>query len=464
MFREEVRARRIKKIKSKSYRRVHRKEREKMVQEEHAALEAAGLLKSDEERELHDRRRAEERMGARHRESKWAKGLKAGGRAAWDEDARAGMTDLARRDEELRRRMEGKKVAGSGESELGLSSSDSEDGMSSTGSDSGSRRRLKEKLEDLAVAGTDGLQQSRLAGMAFMQRAEASRKAANDADIEELRHGFEDEAVEHVQVASPESTGRLKFGSQKKLHPSLTGQQKSEAQKAPRNEFEERLSEDEALTEREARAESEEVVFQVEDRPLLSRPTSGVKKGSGALKSDSSGNPWMASIARSKENHLKDRNLTHVEPLVDELPQKTKPGPSKKGQRASIVLADETSSSDGEESDPGPGAEAEWTLTQNEEMVKTMFAGDDVFDDFNKEKRETIEVEGDKVIDNTLPGWGNWTGAGISKREQKRAKGRFVTTIKGVQEDKRKDAKLDKVIVNEKRVKKVRGYQFRGET
>jgi U3 small nucleolar RNA-associated protein 14 len=123
-------------------------------------------------------------------------------------------------------------------------------------------------------------------------------------------------------------------------------------------------------------------------------------------------------------------------------------------------MADETSSSVSDDEDSGRSSEVQRTLTRNEEMVKMMFAGDDVFEDFDKEKRETIEDEGDQVIDNTLPGWGNWTGTGISKREQKRAKGRFVTTIKGMQEDKRKDAKLDKVIVNEKRVKKVRNCRL----
>jgi U3 small nucleolar RNA-associated protein 14 len=402
-------------------------------------------------------------MGARHRESKWAKGLKASGRAGWDEDARAGVADLARRDEELRRRIEGKKVARSGESDLELSSSDSEDDMSSTGSDSGSRRRLKEALEDLDAAGRGSLQQSTLAGMAFMQRAEASRKAANDTEIKQLRQDLGDEAVEHVQVTSPQSIGRLKFGSQKTRHPILKVRQHSEAQ-ATQSEFEERLSEDEVLAAREPRGEPEEVDFQVEEPPLLSQPAGEVKQGSGALKSDISGNPWMARIARSKESHLKNGNLVRIEALVDGLPQKTRPGLSKKGQRASIVLADEISGSDGEDRGPGPGSEVERTLTQNEEMVRMMFAGDDVFEDFNEEKRETIEDEGDHVIDNTLPGWGNWTGAGISKREQKRAKGRFVTTIKGVHEDKRKDTKLDKVIINEKRVKKVRECRLRGDT
>ena len=71
------------------------------------------------------------------------------------------------------------------------------------------------------------------------------------------------------------------------------------------------------------------------------------------------------------------------------------------------------------------------------------------------EKRQTIEDEDEKIIDNTLPGWGSWTGDGLSKRERARNKGRFLTKAEGIKEQNRKDAKLDRVIINEKRVKKV---------
>ena len=81
LFREEIRSKRIKKIKSKSYRRVHRKERERNALRDSEALAAAGVELSEDEQERNDRRRAEERMGARHRESKWAKGVKKSGRA-----------------------------------------------------------------------------------------------------------------------------------------------------------------------------------------------------------------------------------------------------------------------------------------------------------------------------------------------------------------------------------------------
>jgi U3 small nucleolar RNA-associated protein 14 len=464
MFREEVRARRIKKIKSKSYRRVHRKEREKMAQEEHAVLDAAGLLNSEAELERNDRRRAEERMGARHRESKWAKGVKASGRAAWDEDTRMGVTDLARRDEEIRRRIEGKNIRNSAASESELSSSDSEDDLSSFNSDSSSNPKFQEKLDGLHAAGTECLPPLKLAGMAFMQRAEASRKAANDAEIEQLRQDLVDNGKEHAKVTLPESAGRLKFGSRKTAQQNLNAQQNSEAQQAARNEFEEPVSEDENMAEQQSRAESEDVEFQVEERPQVARPRVKANKGPRMSKPEIPRNPWMESTSRSHENYLKDRSPVPIEPLSRRPSQKTRPEALKESQSAFIVMADEPGNSGSEDEGLGSNSEMQRTLTRNVEMVKMMFAGDDVFEDFEKEKRETIENEDDQVIDNTLPGWGSWTGAGVSRRQQKRAKGRFVTTIKGVQEEKRRDAKLDKVIVNEKRVKKVRDSCLRWVT
>ena len=125
LFREEIRARRIKKIKSKSYRRVHRREREHIAEKQRDALAAAGEVSSDEERERNDRRRAIERMGARHRESKWAKGVKDSRRSAWDEDARSGVSEMVKRGEQLRKRIEGKDAVDS--DDWGTDSDDGED-------------------------------------------------------------------------------------------------------------------------------------------------------------------------------------------------------------------------------------------------------------------------------------------------------------------------------------------------
>jgi U3 small nucleolar RNA-associated protein 14 len=92
---------------------------------------------------------------------------------------------------------------------------------------------------------------------------------------------------------------------------------------------------------------------------------------------------------------------------------------------------------------------------KDQELIKKAFAGADVVGDFEVEKKQIIEDEDEKVIDNTLPGWGSWVGEGISKEEKARNKGRFLTKQEGIKEKDRKDAKLERVIINEKRVKKV---------
>ncbi|KAJ9614229.1 hypothetical protein H2200_002365 [Cladophialophora chaetospira] len=432
MFREEIRARRIKKIKSKAYRRVHRKEREKADERGRGLLAAAGLIDSDEDREKNDRRRAEERMGARHRESKWAKSVKATGRAAWDDDARHGVTDLARRDEELRRRIEGKADGGSDGS-----SDESSDFNGFSGSED-AREHLKIKLDDID-AEVDHLPESGLGSMAFMKRAEAARKAANEQELRDIRRslGHDDSgSVDDEDTGEDDApSGRQKFGSRGKEAPIQPQPQ------VDKSEFEERESGDElkfpdddelpatkiskdisdpagkattkGATQNKSPAQSSEALSSAIELP---QPRAG--EGSGARKA-----PSAASRDRGK-------------PLV------------KKAKVPENQLDDYTSSSGSEDEQDETAA-----------LAQAIFAGsDEAQQEFAKEKKETVVEEGDQVIDNSLPGWGNWAGEGISKKAQKRAKGRFLTTIKGVAEDKRQDAKLDKVIVNEKRVKKNTKY------
>ncbi|KAF2753974.1 Utp14-domain-containing protein, partial [Pseudovirgaria hyperparasitica] len=166
LFREEVRAKRIKKIKSKSYRRVHRKERERLEQKERAMLEAERVDLEEEERELNDRRRAEERMGAKHRESKWAKGVKKSGKAAWDDDARDGVTEMARRNEELRKRMSGKDVRNENEADSDVSSGDDESEVEDE--EERQARKIGRQLQRVSAQDVPDGPGSKLANMAFM--------------------------------------------------------------------------------------------------------------------------------------------------------------------------------------------------------------------------------------------------------------------------------------------------------
>ncbi|KAJ9653492.1 hypothetical protein H2198_007334 [Neophaeococcomyces mojaviensis] len=418
MFREEVRAKRIKKIKSKAYRRVHRKEKDKFAVQERERLAAAGILNSDEEREHNDRRRAEERMGARHRESKWAKSAKVTGQTTWNDDAKVGVSEMARRDEELRRRIEGRNMRGSDESGSGSD-------LSSEYDSDEDDMRWNEKLDSLeAKEQLNG--KSKLADMAFMKKAEASRKAQNDEELRLLRKSMNGDGDELSDTDSEiDAPTRQKYGN------ATIKQKKESKQLVARNEFEEHLSEDEV-----ERLE-ENVNTEADHHPQIQTAS---KRPGGPAK--------VALVVASRDaNQLSDTKRFKKAADASKIKLEA-PNTMEKSQPSE--LNDYTSPSESEHEQSGG-------LDAKDRLAMDIFAGDDEEDlrkQFETEKKEAVDEEGDQIVDNTLPGWGSWAGAGISKREQKKAKGRFLTTIKGVAPEARKDAKLDRVIVNEKRVKK----------
>ncbi|KAL2007784.1 hypothetical protein VTN00DRAFT_7766 [Thermoascus crustaceus] len=467
MFREEVRAKRIKKIKSKSYRRVHRKEREKMEQMERQALIEAGVDLDEEERERLDRKRAEARMGAKHRESKWAKSLKQTGRAAWDEDARMSVADMARRDDELQKRIEGKRVTRADDDEfLGSSSSESDDEdedpwNEEAGSDV-EARKLRQKLSELEADGSTAEDikgpHSKLMSMKFMQNAEASRKAQNDAEIRRLKRELQGE---DSQSEAESEVGRQSFGRSK----AQGSEQPKPSQ--PKNEFEEAPGSDDEDT---RVPEPDDDVQIVVDRPKDQVPAKfsgnapqprGQKKSVEKEPAEEE-NPWLTQTGRNNRQRATDAahesvditlsgpTPTNDEPTSQGVKAQGKDG-SKDQSKTQKPRKDDDAQSETDEEDRVP------VLLKNHDLVKKAFAGDEVTYDFDKEKLETIEEEGDKVIDSTLPGWGSWTGEGISKKQQKRQK-RFLTKVEGVKPENRKDAKLGRVIINEKRVKKNTKY------
>ena len=490
LFREEVRAKRIKKIKSKSYRKVHRKERERNRQREKDALTAAGVDDSESEKERQDRRRAEERMGARHRESKWAKGVKDSGRAKWDEDARGGVTEMARRAEDLKRRIEGKQVAGD-DGGMDSSESESEDEEDIEEGDTRNNRKLQERLKRVDEDGNEydpNDKGSRLASMDFMKKAEARRKTRNDADVESLRRDFAGEETPSEEEGQ-EGKGRKSYGPMKsQISPARARQSDGKAEK---NEFEERAGSDDEDEGRDG-AKDDDVDIVVDSSSIQSKAHPTQKRSLGdkyrrksyenqeASIQEASENPWLIG-SKKNSNSSKRRTEKAVAgaiisntPAVNAIPppvEKTKPRSALKGARQAeasrrqsvqapkepskpAVLAADNSNSESESDD---AANLPFVL-RNYDLVRKAFAGDEVVANFEQEKRATIQDEDDKVVDNTLPGWGSWIGPGIGKKAERRNKGKVLTKIPGIAAEKRQDAKLDRVIINEKRVKKNSKY------
>lgn len=487
LFREEVRAKRIKKIKSKSYRRVHRKQRERAQEVDRAALATAGVPLSDEEQERIERRRAEERMGARHRESKWARSVRDSGRAAWDEDARAGVTEMARRRDELRRRIEGKELRSDEDdgSESRSETSEDEDGENGHGTGETWGLKLRQKLDSAAGSGIkpglNGSSGTGLSSMKFMQKAEAALKQQNDAYERQLLAGLVEQNSTDESERETKNTGRRVFGP---VNRSL--RHTANVEKLARSELEEGVRTDEEGGDGTGALSGDELEVVTDSTSHLKALPSALRKrkhveneATDKCTTAEGHNPWLDAPIKKARHHrsqkidsdgfilssnFNTRSQT-TSTIREDSPRahsgKTAvivPMTEKTNKRRTVpkVLSDRVSVSENSDSSDGDTKRLS-RVTRNQELVLKAFAGDEVVANFEEEKQETARDEDEKVVDNTLPGWGNWTGAGISKREQKRGKGRFLTKEEGIKQQNRKDLRLDRVIINEKRVKKVGG-------
>lgn len=481
LFREEVRAKRIKKIKSKTYRRIHRKERERVDRDTKAALVAGGLVDSEEEQELNDRRRAEERMGARHRESRWAKQAKATGRQKWDQDARSGIAEMAMREEALKRKIEGKSSKHPDESD---GTSSSEGALDTEGSDDDDQAngdgKLLRRLDALdgqqSTNEHDQMGISRLNSLKFMQRANAARKLENDVAVQQLKRELEGEESTSDEE-QPFELGRRKY--QPKTGAISTA---GSHPKDSLNDFEERLSDEDGSDRGDTAPRPEdEPPLDATQRILEKRHSFKNRRGQGSVGRNAT-NAKVAPnhkalpvkegptapksvgkktvlIANSKPNSTISHKNKEVEKSPPEQNETSLPRESalesNPNKWNSVNIEDADASSDAEEPETEEHVLKGGTLAQDELRMRA-FAGDEVEESFKAEKEDAVRDEGDQVIDNTLPGWGHWIGDGISKREQNRHKGRFLTKVEGVKKEKRADAKLENVIISEKRIKKVR--------
>lgn len=80
-------------------------------------------------------------------------------------------------------------------------------------------------------------------------------------------------------------------------------------------------------------------------------------------------------------------------------------------------------------------------------LIREAFAGDDVVSDFLKDKRAQEDAGKPKMVDLTLPGWGEWGGVGLQPSRGKRKRFR----LRAQPPPSRKDTKLPAVIISEKR-------------
>ncbi|KAI8073188.1 small-subunit processome [Gongronella butleri] len=477
MYRHEKKARRMKKIKSKSYRKLKRKEKAR-------AEDLAKAHDVDHEMDEEDameaaRARAEERMTLKHKNTgKWAK--RALARGQLDEGTRDAIMEQLQRGEQLRRKIHGKE----GDQDSDASSSSSDD------DDDDDHSALQDKLaaleHDLAH---DTQPKKGILAMKFMQDAEARERKETLAELTTFRDEMfnddqDDESKEEVQEPNfrqvANNPGRVAFGANIKEKAEVEAAEAAPKAKVAGLSVHGQLDKVSRGAEHTTRttgavATVATVATQVkakpspladldtsEANPWLQNDTSRLgKKASKSNKAATTqGKPKQKKGAMDDEDDV-ELDLTQVLTLNGKQKKKNNKQQQQKQKQKQPTAAngsdqDDDSSDDDNDTTPAMVPTTNKLSFTQRDLVAQAFADDKVVEEFEQEKQNVIAEDDDKVEDLTLPGWGAWGGKGVKKNKKKN---KITKVTKGISADKRKDAKLANVIINEKRHKKAEKYQ-----
>lgn len=467
MFRDEQRAKRIKKIKSKQFRKIRKRE----------SLRDAALMEGSEESDSEDRnrRRAEERVSLRHKtQSKWSKSVIKSG-ITKDASTRAELEEMLRSGERLR-----SKQLGHREGEQ------SDDCVSDIERDYEHDDRKAEETER-------GILGKGVLAMDFMKAAEERKRKENLREIAFLKDMRDGTGMEDFVSAQEGSVNKIKNQGRRVYVPSavVTHEEMAEVEEEVLHDF----RDDEARNlekQMRGRARSSGAANDDDVEPPAKKykaveeeftgfddnATSGAEKSEAddserdtdkkrgparnsrnplsntQSNSDAEENPWLAGmdettakshkfLAIAEDSSRMAKAAHKIQKSADKHLGKAKAKETYIDLKQVMQISRKVHGSEDEGEDQNDG-ETRMFLQKN--LILEAFAGEDVVSEFQKEKRDIEEAEDDRFEDMTLPGWGGWAGADITAAPKKR----FVRKIDGVvQKDKRLDKGLKNVIVNE---------------
>lgn len=456
MFREERKAKRIKKIKSKAYHRIKKKE----------LLKNKELIDdSDESDTDREAARAKERMSLKHKTtSKWAKDMIKHGMTK-DKDTREEMEEMLRQGERLKAKIVGHESGE--ESDSGVS--DIENDYKTIDSDKNFDQRDK--------VGKTGV-----LNMPFMKNAEARQKEANREDIAKLRAAESDQDVALFEEDSQnrQTGANFNVNQGRRIYTPGVVELREEMKIFDDGVLgEHAIDESRALEKRISKAHEEKPSkkgkvtnnsdgknAKVKYTPSTEETTTRkAKRPEGDA--DEEANPWLDDsdteeyIKKSTKVSVVDENSSKftksANKIEKEKAKQTKKGKNRKRNDEELLL-DIEDSNKLNIVDPYGGSDDEQgnVMFKQQDVIAEAFAGDDVVEKFEQEKKRVAIDEDDKEEDVTLPGWGDWAGAGANPKKKRK----FIKKTKGVVEkDKRKDKNLKNVIINEKVNKKNLKYQ-----
>ncbi|XP_066518447.1 U3 small nucleolar RNA-associated protein 14 homolog A [Hoplias malabaricus] len=473
----ESKARRERKIKSKKYHKVQKKSKRKEFLKQFDELmktDPDGALEELKKMELS---RMEERMSLKHQNSgKWAKSKAI--MAKYDDSARKAMQEQLEKNKELTMKLV---LPSSDEEEE--EKNDEDDALPDFVNDpepiAGSVNPwMRGKLTKEPEPSTAGTETSPLATKDGQSdpRVEEEEEEEEEMETEEekllrefeskrkLRQDEDDDLVpvprEEKQNSPVEAGGQVSKGEEKVTDEGVT----------PFTVIV--ISEEEEEEEQEEEEEEEEEVVS-EFNSLFNR----LMNRDGTKGAEQSGTKEAESVAEEEEELLEEglvrvQTMDDIEALEQDAvnvtgnkrppaasaakPPTSEPPNKKKKKEIDLseVLTKDTKVVKVALA-PTMLEEEEEVHTEQTAIIKEAFAGDDVISDFLKEKRKQEEAGREKVVDLTLPGWGEWGGVGLKPSRYKRRKFR----LKAPPAPPRKDQKRPDVIISEKRNVSVAAHQ-----
>ncbi|KAI5667661.1 hypothetical protein M9H77_17514 [Catharanthus roseus] len=465
LFRHEMKARRIKKIKSKTYHRLLKKDRLK-------GTAVAVEMDPEAAKELamkQEFKRAEERLTLKHKNSsKWAKRILKRGLSAQDEGTKASIAEQLHQHALLTRKMNSMRVSSddsSDEDESGEISADSDQ-------DGSSILLKKAKVKTLEVLeGNDEMPKSGVLSLPFMARGLKKRKEAAD---EEARLALQDYELSLKQLEGKNeeeskdknvSRGRMVFGANNKQVAESRDKVKSDNYYGNSDSEEDQ----EAKEDPEDGQDQTYVQRDVNIHPDCLREESEIVhdpvfKSFEEIVRDPGPKTTYEVAVFASNSWQKKKNV----PIVDDQRRVQNDKLCKSGKTSESKLHNQEIEDENADSDTDSGGQMvdgvlssgpKFTheLPSQEELIRRAFAGDDVEEEFEKEKVEVLNEENpepEKPV--LLPGWGQWTHIQKKKglpswmlEEHENAKKKRDEALK-----KRRDAHLNHVIISEKLDKK----------
>ncbi|XP_042518607.1 uncharacterized protein C57A7.06 [Macadamia integrifolia] len=458
LFRNEMKSKRIKNIKSKIYHRLSKKDKLKSAS---AGMEMDPEA-AKEQAKKQEFKRAEERMTLKHKNSsKWAKRILERGLNTQDEGTRAAISEQLHQHALLTRKMNSAKDNSS--SEGSSDENEEEDNELFLSSDQDRASKLLTRMKEKTLELMEDVEQpkSGVLSMPFMVNAEKKRKAEAYREAELTLRECEsmveqlDDTIESENPKIGTLSGRRVFGAARNNTQELSN-------KKSKNISDYSDSEDELAAKENIDGGQENVGL----------PQKDVQIDPGSLHEESG--VGRQPVFKSFDDIVKDpghRTTFEVAIFASDSWRKMKTGKEVDGKngKTSVVVeprqelkeVDEDTGTDSEEEMVdgilSSGAKASYELPSQEDLIHRAFAGDNVEEEFEDDKLEILKEENpepEKPV--LLPGWGQWTHIQQKKGLPSWMLEEHANAKKTREESlmKRKDAHLKHVIISEKIDKK----------